>query len=382
MWRRTLLLCALLTLLPAGMPLPGPAIAAPALAPTAHPAAQTANAPYQLRYVANSGSDQGNLCLDPNLPCATIQHAVDMALPGDEIRIAVGVYTAPEVSIPESPQTVAYIAKSLRLQGGYLAGDWTLPVANNITLLDGQERARGLMIVGRNDTASPLAVSIADLWITNGKAQPELDAPDQPAAGGGVLIRGATVSIASSHIYSNSAQLGAGLAAFDAQLKISASLFERNRASGIESALGGGIYLQRGQAALDSSAICDNQAAGSEYSAGAGLALAGGSLTLQENVVCRNVAVSQTAHGAGLALSGEAITLRGNHIHHNSASGEVGSQGGGLAITLLNPSPANTASTQLSNNTIEHNTASVEQGSAEGGGLYLTGSASSTSTVG
>src|SRR5262245_35915613 len=45
------------------------------------------------RYVAPSGSDSGNDCANSASPCATVQHAVDVASPGDVIKVATGVYT-------------------------------------------------------------------------------------------------------------------------------------------------------------------------------------------------------------------------------------------------------------------------------------------------
>jgi hypothetical protein len=44
------------------------------------------------RFVALMGSDTANPCTDAALPCATIQHAVDVSLPGDTLQIAAGVY--------------------------------------------------------------------------------------------------------------------------------------------------------------------------------------------------------------------------------------------------------------------------------------------------
>jgi hypothetical protein len=44
------------------------------------------------RFVAPGGTDAASSCVDAASPCATIQHAVDVALPGDSIEISPGVY--------------------------------------------------------------------------------------------------------------------------------------------------------------------------------------------------------------------------------------------------------------------------------------------------
>jgi len=44
------------------------------------------------RFVALTGSDAANSCTNAVLPCATIQHAVDVAGSGDTLEIAAGVY--------------------------------------------------------------------------------------------------------------------------------------------------------------------------------------------------------------------------------------------------------------------------------------------------
>lgn len=44
------------------------------------------------RYVAVNGNNAGNTCLDSLLPCATIQYAVDVAIPGDTIQVFRGLY--------------------------------------------------------------------------------------------------------------------------------------------------------------------------------------------------------------------------------------------------------------------------------------------------
>lgn len=45
-----------------------------------------------VRFVDMAGGDAGNSCLNAALPCATIQHAIDVAGSGDTIQIAAGVY--------------------------------------------------------------------------------------------------------------------------------------------------------------------------------------------------------------------------------------------------------------------------------------------------
>lgn len=79
-----------------------------------------------IRYVAKSGNNGGNNCLDPDQPCATLQHALDMAAPGDTLAIAEGTYV-------ENIE----ITKEITLSGGYEATNWTRDFLVNATILDG-----------------------------------------------------------------------------------------------------------------------------------------------------------------------------------------------------------------------------------------------------
>ncbi|MFN2222612.1 MAG: choice-of-anchor Q domain-containing protein, partial [Candidatus Promineifilaceae bacterium] len=94
------------------------------------------------RYVATGGNDTLNACTESASPCATIQHAIDVANAGEEVRVAAGTYD--QVQIKSNAQGVtftqiAYIDKGLVLQGGFTTGDWNAAdPQNNVTTLDPQ----------------------------------------------------------------------------------------------------------------------------------------------------------------------------------------------------------------------------------------------------
>lgn len=97
----------------------GPAVAA-------SPAPDNPRAPAATRYVAKTGLDSANLCLNPNQPCLTVQHTIDVAQPGDAILIAAGTYVENLV-----------IPKPLSLMGGYEAATWSRDLAQYPAVLDG-----------------------------------------------------------------------------------------------------------------------------------------------------------------------------------------------------------------------------------------------------
>lgn len=80
------------------------------------------------RYVAVTGNDWLNNCTDPAAPCQTVGQAVAVANPGETIRVAGGMYV----------ETLT-IQKTLTLEGGYEAVNWTRDIALHETILDGAQ---------------------------------------------------------------------------------------------------------------------------------------------------------------------------------------------------------------------------------------------------
>ena len=121
-----------------------------------------------MRYVATGGVDGGNDCALSASPCATIQRAIDLALAGEEVRVAAGTYDQVQVKSNYLGYTftqVAFINKGLTLQGGFTPADWnTADPVNNVTVLDAQGHGRGVTII---DTGNAL-VTVDGFTITNG----------------------------------------------------------------------------------------------------------------------------------------------------------------------------------------------------------------------
>ena len=109
-------------------------------------------------------------CTGVPVPChTTIQEAVDAAVPGDEIRVAVGDYTGVQTRTAPAGSTVVtqvvYISKTVTIRGGYTTTNWTTPYPiTQPTTLDAQEQGRVLYITG------DISPTIEGLRITGGDA--------------------------------------------------------------------------------------------------------------------------------------------------------------------------------------------------------------------
>jgi hypothetical protein len=113
-----------------------------------------------IRYIdGTTGTDLENDCRDARAPCATVQHAVDVAGDGDVIKVAAGTYTDVQerpvpAGYPSPPASgtvvqVVYISKTVTIRGGYTsANDFADPPdpEANPTTLDAQSNGRVLLI--------------------------------------------------------------------------------------------------------------------------------------------------------------------------------------------------------------------------------------------
>jgi len=239
-----------------------------------------------IRYVdCATGSDGGNDCADSSAPCATIQHAVDVADSGDEIRVATGTCT--DVQSRAGISQVVYVSKTVTLRGGYTTTNWmaSYPLTQPTTL-DAGDQGRVLYISG------DISATVEGLCITGGNATGLGGDRAGRDAGGGVYVITATVNIGSNSVFSNSApgnSYGGGLFLFNSDAALSGNNVTSNTAK-----FGGGLYFDN---YLDSSAV----------------------VTLTGNTVSRNTA---NTHAGGLSfLDSLSVTLMANTIRDNEAKG-------------------------------------------------------------
>ncbi len=298
------------------------------------------------RFVATNGDD-ANDCSSIEQHCRTVQRAIDIANPLDEIRVAIGTYT-------DTAGTVADIDKTVTLLGGWDDDFGARAPGLNPTILDAQSAGRVVYISG------DISPTVDGFTITGGDAS---DAPHYADHGGGIYSRDADPIIANNVIVGNVASTntdgfgrGGGLYLFNssASALVSGNHILSNTASTDYYGYGGGLHFDSSEASVRDNVVRGNLASSADQGSGGGLYFSRSAATVRGNTISHNAANTVgDGQGGGLMLYYSHDTLDGNYIINNVSPGS----GGGLLVETSMPFT-------LTNNVIAHN----EAGSVGGGG--------------
>ncbi len=289
------------------------------------------------RYVAPTGSDASPACA-LGAPCQTVQRALAVAQPGDEIHVAAGTYTGSMFAgdIDQGVSATAIITQDIAaLRGGYSA-DFSMqdPQANpTILSASGTPGAYVLLVVGT-------ATIVDGFTLTGATGACSSPACSNHYPGGAVRLRGGTPTLRHNRIENNAAyQRGGGIYVSDgAVATIDANLIDSNSVDGN----GGGLYVQSANALITNNqilsnvatfegggiyidfnvpAVINNNSIGYNRAVNMFSAGGGGVRTIGDHavvIVKHNDVFSNTIFGggAGLNMGGPAI-VDGNSVHHN-----------------------------------------------------------------
>jgi hypothetical protein len=263
-----------------------------------------------------------------------VQHTVDVADPGDEIRIATGAYTdvhtrppPPGYQGPAAITQAVYLSKSLVLRGGYTTTAFAGPPDPEAypTTLDAEGQGRVFFVTGEVTT------TLEGLHITGGDATGLGGGWD---LGGGVYLVTGTLAISGNHIFGNTASHGGGLCLDAGTATLSDNAIISNTAR-----FGAGLVVLDSAVSMNGNRVISNVA---DYEGG-GLALDSSDARLDHNQISANTATHY--YGGGITAHQSTITLTASTLSSNTA----GLAGGGLF--LFNNSQATLISNTIATNT-------------------------------
>lgn len=378
-----------------------------------------------IRYVSTRGIDSGD-CSSPTQPCRTIQYAVNKASNGDTIKVAQGVYKYDVLVDPcyflQTPAIVCVLDKSVSILGGYVDGQWTIPVPSpELTVIDGENKYRGVADIGYNDIQTA-HMTMKNFTIRNARVSgPTYLSPYDPSGvGAGMLVQHASVTL-EDVVFENNVAIGentlsAGGQADGAGLRIEEVpagkkgilrrvTFKGNRSFGGEGAQRGGVafgalFIYRSHVIIEDSFFENNLAkAGSSsgsgsygaplYADGLGgaIGLEKGKLEIYRTRIQNNVAIGGDAsqyagsgYGGGIFVEDfdgneSELLLEDSLIYNNVALGGRavyggGGVGGGLAAANV---VVKVQRTRFISNTAVggDSTNGTNAGPGAGGGAYL-----------
>ena len=376
-----------------------------------------------IRVDSATGFDVGG-CGSDGSPCASVQYAVNGASSGDTILVAAGTYTY-DVGLDPCPsdhtgvvciQPVTFM--SLTIKGGYAGGDWTTPTPDtNVTIIDGQDAYRGVLVNGTNDGA---ALVMEGFTVRNGLglSRPGLD---DNGFGGGVSVVLADLTLRNMVIEDNEARgadvdpgkggagAGGGVAIRSSNGSPRATLvlenvtFDNNRAvggTGEEAGgfgEGGAMFLNYTDASGSDIVVTNNQAlagssTGDGITGGKKADAQGGGIAFKEasdSTFQRVTATGNLAQGGDAASSGGSAggafggglygeradsysiidgVVRDNVAHGGNA--DTAGMGFGGGVYALD-SEVSLNRLQIINNEASGGDGTTKKGSGGGGGLYF-----------
>lgn len=261
----------------------------------------------------------------------SIQDAVDAASTDDEIRIAIGTYTAGDQS------RVVYIRnKSLKLRGGYTDTNWIYPTGSGATIIDGQQQHGGIEAFDHNQvTLERMTITRAGSATgggvqANGNALSVITLIDVVISnntatnGGGMFVGGGTGILIRSQLIDNKVnESGGGFYGFN--IRAIDSIIARNTAM----LHAGGVSANN--ISIDRSSIVENTAMNGE---GGGIYAGGGTLAMTRTHVLSNTA---GIRGGGIYLeSNRQANISWSLISNNDAPDGAALHTGTPSLSLPN----------------------------------------------
>lgn len=288
------------------------------------------------RYVDTAGTDTRNNCLVADQPCATIQRAVDQALPGDTILVAGGMYTDLVTRIvgADTFEQVVFVDKSLTIRGGYTVNEQdpfttTAPITNAV-IIDGESIHRIFYL------ADGITVTLSSLFLQNGYAYDSsgTSVDTQPDYGGGIYNAGANLTITGTWVLSDSARFGSGLYHVSGNLSVHNSVFANgdtgNSSSG-NAGSGAGINVVTGTVLLENNTFAYNKIASTSLLVrtptangdGAAVYQGNGALTLYNNIFAFNKREAIGGSISTIYFGGSSAVANDYNLYFNNTGGSV-----------------------------------------------------------
>jgi len=295
-----------------------------------------------------SGNDAGQ-CGAQVQPCKSIQRAVNLAVTGDEIRVAQGTYTFDPAQDPCSgaigtTAVVCVLNKQLAILGGYSSVDWsTADPGAHPTTIDGENARRGVLVQRTSSGAPAAGLTMHGVTITRGRVHGAGGGGDAATfAFGGGMLTDASIVVLRDVTFTDNQAIGG----------------DTGSAHG-GAGSGGGLALRTAPAGtvLEHVTFRNNRAQGGSGPARGGFGIGGGLYTYESVVTAQdlvfegNVAVGGSSQGSGVA-GGE----------------RADAQGGGAAFQL--GSVASVSRVVVTGNQATGGDAGTDAGGAFGGGLY------------